>query len=501
MTCRHFVQDDAKTEQVCSRVDLLTARLLRRHVGDRAQRHAETANEYLLDEMKALVRLATARNETFYTLDSHGLYTGGMDISEKVYTQDPTVLADMTSGVETSNMENQDPMNYLAQATGGIFFHNSNDLLKGLRQSFADGRSYYELAYYSTNPALDGKYRAIKVQIKGKTLMIRAKPGYLASAVDVATTVAATRGEPPALAAPAPAGSIPAVAPTTRAEPLLMAEPNPSLVDIPTAELVRMVPDLKNLQPAASQGLLASILQKVGANVATLFHNFPNVTSREQVVEQRRPVVGADLDQVFQDEIHHDYRYLALANPGQKQAHLKEYRTDSKGRLVEPRNSDNGHLITQGFVSTPVFFDPAYQPDSSFRYLGQEVIDKRTLDVVAFAQLPSAQVKERIAVGNGRSLVVLTQGLAWIDPANHQIIRMWTGLMAPVPEINLEAQTTRVDFGEVRFHGMALGLWLPHKVEVEMQCPSVVFRDFHTYSDFKLFSVQTQGRQDAPASP
>ncbi len=460
-------------------------------------------SSYLSEEMKSIARLATAQNVTFYTLDSRGLSSPpGPDISENTRNVGTQMLAQMTSTIDTSTIEKQDPMNFLAQATGGIFYHNSNDLLKGLHQAIADGRSYYELAYYSSNPAMEGKYRAIKVEVKGKSFVVRAKPGYWASAMNN-PTIAATAGARPSTSLDSPPpGNIPMSVPPAHAKPfLLQTAPGTSLVDIPTAELIRMVPELKDLQPAANQDLLASILQKVGSNVATLFTNFPNVTSREQVVEQRRPVVGADLNQVFQDEVNHDYRYLALPNPGQKQAHLKEYRTDAKGRMVTPNGLDNGYMITEGFVSTPVFFDPAYQADSKFRYLGQEVIDKQTTYVVAFAQLPRARVKDQIGIGNGKSLFVLTQGLAWIDPVNLQIVRMWTGLLAPVPEINLQAQTTRVNFAAVRFQGMAAGLWLPRRVEVEMKFPQVIFRDYHTYSEFKLFTVQTQQRQDAPASP
>jgi len=58
-------------------------------------------------------------------------------------------------------------------------------------------------------------------------------------------------------------------------------------------------------------------------------------------------------------------------------------------------------MITEGFVPTPVFFAAAFQPESQFRYLGQQVIEKRATYVAAFAQLPSAQVKEQIAVGKG----------------------------------------------------------------------------------------------------
>ena len=485
---------------------------------------------YLSSEISGIARLATSRNVTFYTLDSRGLSAQpGIDISDKLtetrnQAQD---LAKMTSTIGTSVIEKQDPMNFLAQATGGIFYHNSNDLLKGLRQAVADGRSYYELAYYSSNPTIDGKFRAIKVEVKDKNFAVRAKPGYWASAIDLATTVATTRAEPsptpapsgntpaatPAtpsvpsiLAAPAMAGNIPSIKPTLGTGPSTLAPPTPSLVEIPTAKLIREVPELKNLEPSTSQDLLASILEKVGSNVATLFHNFPNVASREQVREQRLMAKqSADtqyvVTQTHNDQIYHDYRYVALENSDRNQARLKEYRTDTKGRLVTSNGADNGFMITKGFVSTPVFFDPSHQQESKFRYLGQQLIEKRATYVVAFAQLPSAQVKEQIGVGKGHSVFVLTQGLAWIDPDNYQIIRMWTGLMAPVSEIKLEAQTTRVYFAEVHFQGMASGLWLPSKVQVETKWGDLIFRNSHTYSEFKLFSVNTQERQDVPASP
>jgi VWFA-related protein len=77
---------------------------------------------------------------------------------------------------ETVAVENQFAMNELAQATGGLFYHSSNDLLKGLRQSFADGRDYYVLAYAPTNATAHGKFREIKVG--AKTWWCALKCGY-----------------------------------------------------------------------------------------------------------------------------------------------------------------------------------------------------------------------------------------------------------------------------------------------------------------------------------
>jgi len=73
------------------------------------------------------------------------------------------------------------PMEQLAHATGGVYFHDGGDLLKQLRSALADGRQYYVLAYVPKNPARDGKFRSIAVETTDKKLSIRAKSGYWAA--------------------------------------------------------------------------------------------------------------------------------------------------------------------------------------------------------------------------------------------------------------------------------------------------------------------------------
>ena len=50
MPGRHLVQDDAEREQVCSRVQLLSSRLLGRHVGHRSERHPAIRHVLLAEE-------------------------------------------------------------------------------------------------------------------------------------------------------------------------------------------------------------------------------------------------------------------------------------------------------------------------------------------------------------------------------------------------------------------------------------------------------------------
>jgi len=135
-------------------------------------------------QIQAILRVASAHDIAFYTLDSRGVSASdgsAFDASEESHlTRDSVTLPQVQQRNQMTDIENQAPLAELAEATGGVLFRNNNDLFKGLRQAFADGREYYLLAYVSTNQATDGKFREIKVNVKGKNLTVRAKRGYWA---------------------------------------------------------------------------------------------------------------------------------------------------------------------------------------------------------------------------------------------------------------------------------------------------------------------------------
>jgi VWFA-related protein len=133
------------------------------------------------DPLQSVLKLAVRYDVKFYTLDSRGLYAAAsiagnpFDASSSGPTQER-----LDRNVMTVARENTDALAELARETGGLFFENSNDLFKGIHRVFADGRESYVLAYVPSNDILDGKYRKIKVEIKGRKLSVSAKPGYWA---------------------------------------------------------------------------------------------------------------------------------------------------------------------------------------------------------------------------------------------------------------------------------------------------------------------------------
>jgi hypothetical protein len=249
--------------------------------------------------------------------------------------------------------------------------------------------------------------------------------------------------------------------------------------------LHRPPPDLNGLEPATDQGQLDSILSAVGKTVAEFFRNFPNTSSLEQIHQEklrRKQKVGATLDQKF--------RYLCFTPTEDWGPGFDEYRADSLGIQALPQGLQDGFMLTSGFASASLLFHPKYQSQATFRYLGRQKVNGRDAYVIAFAQQPAkARLSGAFKYGE-ISMTTLSQGLAWVDSESYEITRLRTDLLRPLPEVNLERETTEIAFGEVHFKGIAEGFWLPQQVTVTVDWNGKHLHNEHRYSEFKLFNVK-----------
>jgi tetratricopeptide (TPR) repeat protein len=270
-----------------------------------------------------------------------------------------------------------------------------------------------------------------------------------------------------------------------------------SVLDQPLPALVKAFPELHGIDPAANEDSAASILRAVGQNVQAQFQNFADTASLERIEQQMlraRGRVAGSLDQKFQ--------YLMLADSQKAGVRVQEYRTNFRGDRVDLEGLADGFMITSGFASADVIFHPIYQSEADFRYLGREDMNGRLAFVIAFAQKPkTARIFERFNSGNA-SVLILVQGLAWIDSETNRILRLRTDLLEPAREIHLNSQTTEIDYGEVRFGGTPASFWLPRRVVVTIEWRGKSFRNVHEYSDFRLFNVHTdEKRKPAETAP
>jgi len=73
------------------------------------------------------------------------------------------------------------PLADLADGTGGVFVHNTNDLLEGIREALLAPETTYVLAFTPENLKADGKFHTIKVAVnRGRGFSVQTRKGYYA---------------------------------------------------------------------------------------------------------------------------------------------------------------------------------------------------------------------------------------------------------------------------------------------------------------------------------
>jgi hypothetical protein len=255
-----------------------------------------------------------------------------------------------------------------------------------------------------------------------------------------------------------------------------------------TPRQIRDCPFLHKLCVAGSQDQLPMVLERVGQTVALLFHDFPRIACDEVVVSEAsagapRGTLGGTKRRKF--------RYIAIPRSLGDFQGFEEYRTDLKGNRADAASLSDFFMITSNFISTCLYLSPVDQRTSYFRLLGIQPTRDRKCHVVGFAQEPERVRRVGMFKFRDQHVVVLLQGLAWIDSETLQILRITTWLLAPRMDIGLSSHASTVDFYPVRLSGSERVLWLPRDVTVVTNYRGIWFSNTHHYSNFKLFRVES----------
>jgi hypothetical protein len=152
------------------------------------------------DEFRDTVNLLARSQVAVYPIDARGLTNAPtFDASTsrnyaKPGTGTARMIQDLNKFSTDTNAEHS-TMSQMAEATGGHAFYNTNGLTQAVATAINDGSNFYTLTYTPLNPASDGKFRKIKVQLAGGfTLAYR--HGYYADTPDK-TPSSTTSGQSP----------------------------------------------------------------------------------------------------------------------------------------------------------------------------------------------------------------------------------------------------------------------------------------------------------------
>src|SRR6185369_8010288 len=94
-----------------------------------------------------LIQFANQSSIVISTMDARGLPKAGLTADDSQYNlaANQIVARGRSRGIIT--IVQQDPLQYIATQTGGVFIHNNNDLADGLRRIVDSEQGYYLLAY------------------------------------------------------------------------------------------------------------------------------------------------------------------------------------------------------------------------------------------------------------------------------------------------------------------------------------------------------------------
>jgi VWFA-related protein len=146
-------------------------------------------------EFRDTVNLLARSQVAVYPIDARGLTNSAIfdAATTRNYASAGHGPARMTQDLNkfsTDTNAEHSTMSQMAEATGGHAFYNTNGLTQAVATAINDGSNFYTLTYTPANPARDGKFRKIKVQLARSGVNLAYRHGYYADDPD--------KGPPPA---------------------------------------------------------------------------------------------------------------------------------------------------------------------------------------------------------------------------------------------------------------------------------------------------------------
>ena len=273
-----------------------------------------------------------------------------------------------------------------------------------------------------------------------------------------------------------------------------------TLMELTSKELLRSYRIvLGPIKSESSQDQLEEILHRVGDNVLTFFHDFSNTSSKEQVRMFRtlKDTSGfTPVRYIGTEERVEDYHYLILPGSGISEGSWIEDRTDKRN---QPVKEVPGFMISSGYAGESAYLHPNHQSSSLFRYIGRDP-GRRRAHVIAFVQKPESgdYLAQMYDPALSATIRFLVQGFAWVDSDTYQILRIYTEMLLPQRETSLIGTTADIYYEKVRFDNTSREFWLPKEVRVRLDFPDCRYFNWHKYSDYHLFSVESDYKITLP---
>jgi hypothetical protein len=233
------------------------------------------------------------------------------------------------------------------------------------------------------------------------------------------------------------------------------------------------------------------VVQKAEERILELVRNVDRFTATESLTHQsinKHGQASAPVGRKF------DY-VVSIHEVRQGHLGVTEYRN---GGLA--LNEFPGGIVTNGLPALVLIFHPYYAPSYEITCEGLARSNDQLAWQVHFRQKPDMpnELKSYQFGITGRSYSVSLKGRAWISADSYQIVRMETDLVSPIPQIQLLAEHTTIDYRPVTFRVGDANLWLPLSAEVYFDWRGQRVHRRHSFDHYMLFMVDDKQRINTP---
>lgn len=238
--------------------------------------------------------------------------------------------------------------------------------------------------------------------------------------------------------------------------------------------------------------LLHDVLKKAGLRAAGLVDNLQNFDAQEHVRFEQTDGLG--MSQVFMTE---NFDYLVDFGEQSGPLKLQETRKPLKG-------SDASHLsaiVDKGLPAIALIFYPELQSDYEMHCEGFTQWKDQPAWVVYFKQAGGIRPRTLSMTSAVQAYPLSLKGRAWIAPDSGQVMHLETNLVKGIPIIELRTNAISIDYAPVEFKSRKAEIWLPQSATAYSDYGKRRTITEHTFSDFQLFSVQSQQVIQKPKTP
>ena len=149
----------------------------------RGDEGSDRTSTRVLDHLRRLTDLATRAAVSVYTVDARGLPTLGLTAADSTAGLDAAQLDERLRQRRDEHFDAQEGLHYMAEATGGAFLRNSNDLSRGIRRALEEQQGYYLIGFRPDAEVFDtdkgrARYNRFEVKLKRPGLKVRTRGGF-----------------------------------------------------------------------------------------------------------------------------------------------------------------------------------------------------------------------------------------------------------------------------------------------------------------------------------